>query len=263
MSRGYQRDFSVAYESMNAVEDRQRKAATVLAVLREALGDRVAEAKVLNLGCSTGIIDEYLAGHVASMTGVDIDEPAIALARSRRRASNVEFQLDDAMRLSFADASFDVVICSQVYEHVPDPERMMGEIHRVLRADGVCYFAATNRWALVEKHYKLPFLSWLPSTLADRYIQLLGRGDTYYERHLGYWSLLSLVSRFRVEDYTGKLLAAPNRYAAAYMFRGRLKCFVAKAIFKCCRPVFPGYIWLLRKHEPREVGNRCYEQAES
>lgn len=250
MTRGYQRDFSLAYESMNSVEDRQRKASTMLAVLREALGDRVADANVLNLGCSTGIIDEYLAGHVATMVGVDIDEPAIALAISRRKAPNVEFHLDDAMHLSFADARFDVVICSQVYEHVPDPQRMMGEIYRVLRPGGVCYFAATNRWALIEKHHRLPFLSWLPSSLADRYIRLFGKGDAYYERHLGYRPLLNLVSEFKVEDCTGKILSAPNRYAADYMFSGRLKPFLARVMFKYLRAIFPGYVWLLWKREP-------------
>jgi SAM-dependent methyltransferase len=250
MTRGYQQDFSLAYESMHSVEDRQRKAATMLAVLREAFGERLGSADVLNLGCSTGIIDEYLAGHVGSMTGVDIDQPAIALASSRRNASNLKFQLDDAMNLSFADASFDIVICSQVYEHVPDAGRMMSEIHRVLRTGGTCYFAATNRWALIEKHHRLPFLSWLPISIADRYVRLLGRGDAYYERHLGYRPLLRLVSRFRVEDWTGRILAAPHRYDAAYMFHGRLKLFVAGAMLKYFRAMFPGYIWLLWKHEP-------------
>jgi 2-polyprenyl-3-methyl-5-hydroxy-6-metoxy-1,4-benzoquinol methylase len=249
MTRGYQNDFSLTYESMHSKEERQRKAATMLAVLREALGDRLARANVLNLGCSTGIIDEYLAAHVASMTGVDIDEPAIALANSRRNAPNVVFKIDDAMHLSFADSTFDVVICSQVYEHVPDAGQMMAEIRRVLRVGGVCFFAATNRWAVVEKHHKLPFLSWLPADVADAYVRLFGKGSAYYERHLGYRPLLRLASRFRVEDYTLKILSAPDRYATTYMLGGRVKPFIAKMAFKYFRPLFPGYIWLLWKCE--------------
>lgn len=247
MTRGYQPDFSLMYESMNSQEGRRKKATTMLAVLGDALGNCLASARVLNLGCSTGIIDEFLAPHVASITGVDIDEPAIKLASSRRSASNIEFRIDDAMQLSVADASFDIVICSQVYEHVPDPQRMMDEIHRVLRPEGVCYFAATNRWAVIEKHHRLPFLSWLPRGLADRYMRVAGRGDAYYERHLGYRSLLDLVSQFRVEDFTGKILAEPNRYAADYMFQNALARVVAKAMFSGVRPLFPGYIWLLWK----------------
>jgi len=247
MSRGYQRDFSLSYESMHAVDDRQRKAATMVEVLTEAMSGRFANARLLNLGCSTGIIDEYLAPHVGAVTGVDIDEPAIATAISNRRASNVEFRLDDAMNLSFADQSFDVVICSQVYEHVPDSKRMIEEIDRVLRPGGVCYFAATNRWALIERHYKLPLLSWLPKGLADRYLRLLGRGDAYYERHLGYASLRKMVFGFRVEDYTEKILANPKKYAAAYMFGSSVQRAVARTLLKVMPGIFPGYIWLLWK----------------
>jgi len=248
MTRGYQPDFSLMYESMNSQEGRAKKAATMVAVLGDALGSRLASAKVLNLGCSTGIIDEFLARHVASVTGVDIDEPAIKLAISRRSAPNVEFRIDDAMQLSSGDASFDVVICSQVYEHVPDPRRMMEEIYRVLNPNGVCYFAATNRWAVIEKHHRLPFLSWLPGRWADRYMRLAGRGDAYYERHMGYRSLLDLVSRFRVEEFTGKILAEPHRYSADYLFPGALARWVAKVMFATARPLFPGYIWLLWKN---------------
>ena len=255
MNRGYQHDFSLAYESMHSVEDRQRKASTMLAILREALGDGLAAADALNLGCSTGIIDEFLAAHVATMIGVDIDEPAIELASGRRVAQNLEFRLDDAMNLSFADGSFDIVICSQVYEHVPDPDRMMVEIYRVLRPGGVCYFAATNRWALVEKHHRLPFLSWLPPRCADLYMRLMGKGEAYYERHLGYWSLRRLISRFRMEEWTGKVLDTPERYAAEYMMGGRFKRLTAQLLFRVLRPLFPGFIWLLWKPRPASTAS--------
>lgn len=250
MERGYQYNFSAAYESMNTVGDRQRKAETMYLVLREALGEKIASMRVLNLGCSTGIIDEHLAPHFASVVGVDIDERGITLAQSRKRATNVEFRIDDAMGLSFADATFDIVICSQVYEHVPDASRMMGEIQRVLRTGGVCYFAATNRWALIERHYKLPFLSWLPPRAADIYIRLVRKGDAYYERHLGFGGLYKLAAGFRVEDVTGRLLADPTRYDADYMFRRPLVRSLAMAMYRYVRPLFPSYIWLLWKSQP-------------
>jgi len=61
-----------------------------------------------------------------------------------------------------------------------------------------------------------------------------------------------LVSAFDVEDYTGKILDEPARYAASYMFRGRFKLFVARCFFRLCKPLFPGYVWLLCK--PTSVG---------
>ncbi|WP_395684302.1 class I SAM-dependent methyltransferase [Dokdonella sp.] len=235
------------YESMHSLDERRRKAATMVAVLREALGPALAQAHALNLGCSTGIIDEYIAGHVRTMTGVDIDEPAIALATSRITAQNLRFQLGDAMNLAFDDGTFDIVVCSQVYEHVPDARRMMMEIRRVLRPGGVCYFAATNRWALIEKHHRLPFLSWLPARVADRYMRWAGKGEAYYERHLGYGALRDLASAFRIEDYTGKVLSDPERYEAAYLFRTRFARVAARSMYGLLRRMFPGYIWLLWK----------------
>lgn len=245
--RGYQLEYARDNAAMHSAQGRQSKAATMLLVLREAMGAGLADAEVLNLGCSTGIIDEFIAPHVRTMTGVDIDAPAVALAQSRRVASNVIFRVDDAMGLAFGDASFDIVICSQVYEHVPDPTRMMSEIWRVLRPGGVCYFAVTNRWAVIEKHYQLPFLSWLPCGLANAYVRLMGRSDAYYERHLGYGELLSLASAFHIEDWTGKIIADPENYAAGYLFPGRVRRTVAGAMYRTLRPLFPGFVWLLRK----------------
>lgn len=244
--RGYQYDFSATSAEMHSVAGRRRKAATMLAILAEALGPRLAEARVLNVGCSTGIIDEFLAPHVGRVTGIDIDAPAVEGARLRCRAGNTEFRVGDAMQLDFPDASFDVAICSQVYEHVPDPVRMMKEIHRVLAPGGVCYFAATNRFCIMEQHYHLPFLSVIPVPLAHLYLRLLGRGKFYHERHLTLGGLRRLTAPFRVEDFTPKVIAEPARYEAGYMIgESGLKPKLIRAFAKSAYWAFPGYLWLL------------------
>lgn len=244
--RTYQYDFSVGNAAMHSIEGRRRKAATMLAVLRESLGDSLASARVLNLGCSMGIVDEYLAPHVGSTLGIDIDAPAIAAAQQRRIAENAEFRVGDAMQLDVPDASVDVVICSQVYEHVPDPSRMMDEIHRVLKPSGVCYFAATNRFCIMEQHYQLPFLSVIPVPLAHLYLRLAGRGRYYHERHFGLGRLRRLVHRFDVDDYTMRILESPDRYASGYLVKRRASLAIAKVLARYAYAIFPGYVWLLR-----------------
>lgn len=245
--RSYQYDFSVGNACMHSIEGRQRKAATMLAVLREVFGQRLATARVLNLGCSTGIIDEYLAPHVMSTLGIDIDAPAIATAQAGRVAANAEFRVGDAMNLDVPNASFDVVVCSQVYEHVPDPARMMDEIHRVLAPGGLCYFAATNRFCIVEQHYQLPFLSVMPVPLAHLYLRMARRGHYYHERHFGLSRLHRLVARFDVDDYTVRILENPDRYASAYLVKTPAARFVARTLARFAYGLFPGYIWLLRR----------------
>ena len=245
--RGYQYDFSVGNAPMHDVEGRARKALTMVRILDDALGGRFADAEVLNLGCSTGIIDDVLAQHARRVLGIDIDAPGVAAAQAQHRRPNLEFRLMDGMRLELPDASFDVVICSQVYEHVPDPARMLAEIHRVLRPGGVCYFAATNRLRVMEQHYYLPFLSIVPVPLAHWYLRLLRRGTHYHERHLTYWSLRRLVARFAIEDYTRRAVDEPERFGTAYMVGSGLKRSVVRAFARVAYWAFPGYLWVLRK----------------
>lgn len=244
--RGYQYDFSLGKAAMHSAEGRRQKALTMLAVFNDVLGaDRVAASRVLNVGCSTGFIDEVLAEQFRCVTGVDIDRAAIQAARQRCVATNLEFRVGDAMALDFPDESFDVVTCCQVYEHVPDPHRMMAEIHRVLAPGGVCYFAATNRLCVIEQHYFLPFLSYLPQWLANRYLRLLGKGSHYYERHLSYWGLCRLVRQFRIDDMTRSILEQPDRFEAGYLFARPAKRTLARTLARFAYWAFPGYVWLL------------------
>lgn len=246
--RGYQYDFSKDNAAMHSADGRTRKALTMCAVLSEAMGvEWLANAKVLNVGCSTGLIDEVLAEHAGSVVGIDIDINAIESARARRRRANLEFQLGDAMALDFPDHSFDVVICSQVYEHVPSPVQMMAEIRRVLASHGVCYFAATNRFCVMEQHYHLPFLSVIPVSWAHHYLRLCRRGRYYHERHMTLWELRRLTTAFDICDYTRKLLDEPERYGTGYMINSVFKRVGAIVFSRCAYWAFPGYIWLLKK----------------
>ncbi|NCT66718.1 MAG: class I SAM-dependent methyltransferase [Rhodanobacteraceae bacterium] len=244
--RGYQHDFAENHAEMYSDEGRVRKANTTRLILAEAFSDRLARAEVLNVGCSTGIIDAELAPSVGSLTGIDIDASAIRFAQQSHNAPNLTFQVGDAMNIDAPDASFDIVLCAQVYEHVPDPMRLMSEIERVLKPGGACYFAATNRLNPIEQHYKLPLLSVVPVSWAHHYLQLLGRGDYYYERHMTHGQLRRLVAQFDVEDITLRVLDDPDRYEAGYLFAGR-KLALARFIRRIAYWAFPGYIWLLWK----------------
>lgn len=231
------------------VVGRERKASTMVAVLRECLQGPLSTYSVLNVGGSAGIIDNYLAKHFASVIGVDIDEPAVVHAKTVFQRENLAFQVGDALDLQFADASFDVVVCSQVYEHVPDAAQMMSEIHRVLRSGGLCYFAASNRLMWNEPHYNLPLLSVIPRPLAHLYIRLAGRAQSYYEHHYSYWGLRHLVRQFTVDDFTRRMVVDPQKYHVEYMLRpGSAKAMVAGFISRWLYWLSPGYIWVLKKH---------------
>jgi ubiquinone/menaquinone biosynthesis C-methylase UbiE len=230
-------------------EARARKARTMLDVLSDHFAGRALSGMAaLNVGGSAGIIDRHLAAGFAAVTGMDIDAPAIAHASREHAGANLRFLVGDALHIPFAEASFDVVVCSQVYEHVPDAARMMAEIHRVLKPGGACYFAAGNRIMWNEPHYDLKLLSVMPRWLADLRVRAAGKGDAYYEKHYTYWGLRTLVRRFRLHDYTARIVEDPAAFHADYMLRpGSRKVRLARLVARYLMWLSPGYIWVLEK----------------
>ncbi|MCB1056277.1 MAG: class I SAM-dependent methyltransferase [Acidobacteria bacterium] len=246
--RGYQYDFAASSVTTHDTEGRLRKAATMVAVLSDYFDVPLQELRVLDVGSSTGIIDDHLAEHVHSVLGIDIDKPAIESAQKTFHRDNLAFREGDALATQLPDASVDVVICSHVYEHVPDASAMMDEIFRVLRPGGVCYFAAGNRFMWNEPHYNLPLLSAIPRPLAHLYIRLAGKASHYHELHFSYWGLRNLTRRFDLIDYTAEIIEHPDKFGTAYMIPpGSRKQAIARLIAKRAFWLVPGYIWLLRK----------------
>ena len=228
---------------------RERKAMTLLAVLHDFFQKaNTSDLTLLDIGTSTGIMDNFLANHFLKVTGIDIDEEAVEFANRSFKKNNLVFRTADAMNLAFADSSFDVVICTQIYEHVPDAQTLIKEIFRVLKPGGICYFAAGNRLSIMEPHYRLPFLSILPRSLAHIYMKITGKGSYYHEKHLTLAGLKNLVHSFTVYDYTRKIIDDPLLFKAEYMLKpGSRKHKLAKFIVHYAYWLCPTYIWILKK----------------
>ncbi|MCL7488658.1 MAG: class I SAM-dependent methyltransferase [Desulfobulbaceae bacterium] len=249
VEREYQHNFSGRGTSMFDVAARQRKAKTMISVLEDYFGCSLNRFDLLNVGGSTGIIDHYLSSHFHQVIGIDIDENAISHAKREFKKENLIFEIGDAMKLRFADNTFDVVIFSQVYEHLPNSQTAINEIHRVLKPSGVCFFAANNRLMWNEPHYNLPLLSVIPRFVAHYYMRVAGRGNHYYEKHFTFWGLKKLVSPFTLIDYTKAIIASPGKYHADYMISSGCKAKLAAFMVNNFYWLFPGYIWILKKED--------------
>lgn len=106
----------------------------------------VAGRKVLDYGCGTGYGARRLAPAAASVVGVDVSADAVSHAAEAYRAANLRFQaIDPAGPLPFPDGEFEVVLSFQVVEHVPDADRYLAEIARVLAPGGVLALATPDR----------------------------------------------------------------------------------------------------------------------
>jgi len=241
-------DNSVAKGHMYDGKERLEKAKKVVAVLRD-YANEIESLSVLDISCSTGIITGYFAQHFHKVVGIDIDEEAVAYAKSNNTGTNPEFHVMDALNTEFPDNCFDVVVCNQMYEHVPDAGKLMKEICRILVHGGICYFGATNRLKVVETHYgRLPFLSYLPKPIANFYLKITGRGQYYYENLYTCRALKRLCAEFEIIDYTEKVVSQPKHFGIEDMLAtGSMQQRLALLVLRYAYWLSPGYIWLLKK----------------
>ena len=241
--------FSALSPSILVREQRLRVAHQILAVLNEHLKPSgLTGRRLLDVGCSSGIITSFLADYCSSAVGVDVDTAAIALARVDSSKPNLEFMVMNGATLAFPAESFDIVICNQMYYWLEQPDRLMSEIFRVLRPGGTCFFANVNKYILWENQYRLPLLPVLPKTLADALVRLSGRGERFACHYLSFWQLRGLCSRFVVHRYTARVLKEPDKYRFTNLTRAK---FITSALpmrlFELLEPLSPNFIWLLDK----------------
>lgn len=261
MDRAPQLAYSEQTAAMLDEQARRQKARKLIAVLRHFLGrPDLAGLRVLDLGCSAGFIADELAGAGAAAVGVDIDVPGLGRAQ-RRFGDRVGFVCGQGDRLPWPDGSVDVVVFNHIYEHVVDPWAVVAEIRRVLRPDGLAYLGLGNRLGIMEPHYRLPFLSWLPPDAADRYLRASRRGQHYHERFYTRAGLRRLFAGLHVWDYSLPVLLDPDRFAAGDVVPA-LASRLPRPALRAALPLLPAYIWVASpsEHGPAGPPLRCPPQ---
>lgn len=205
--------------------------------------------RVLEVGTGSGGIAHYFASHPDLICDVD----AVDVHDNRVVSDGYRFIPVDGVLLPFADETFDIVISNHVIEHVGgevDQVTHLREIYRVLKGSGQAYVAVPNRWMLVEPHFGLPFLSWLPRWLADRYVRVAGMGSHYDCRPLtaAKAELLLRKARFDARQVHGEAvqltfeLERPN----SWLYRVVLT-HIPETFYRLLRRAFPTLIYTLTK----------------
>lgn len=227
---------------------RADKANKIQTMLEEQIGDELAHYACLDIGCATGAISNLLAPKFQHLVGVEMDGRLVKLAAANA-APNAVFLQSDGGKLPFPDAAFDLILCTQVYEHTNNHSALAAEIWRTLKIGGVCFFSGPNKLIVMEEHYWLPFLSWLPQKWADAYMQLTRRGAYYDVMPLTYWQLRQLWGRFEIVDYTTRMLTSPDRYfVTRHLGVLRLLRHLPEALWRVALPLLPNYSWMLIKN---------------
>ncbi len=104
--------------------------------------DFKSDTNFLDIGCATGWAVEYAAAKIkgkGKSIGIDISKQMIKKAITLSRFNNTYYKIADAHKLDFKDNYFDYILCTNSFHHYIYPDRVLKEIHRILKSNGKFY----------------------------------------------------------------------------------------------------------------------------
>ncbi len=153
----------------------------------------LAGARVVDVGCGGGILSEALARAGARVTGIDMSEPAVQVARRHAEQAELDIEYVATSAEALADErpdSFDAVVCMELLEHVPDPETLVQACAALAAPGGWLFFSTLNR---TGKAYAQAVLG------AEYVLGLLPRGTHDYRKFIRPSELAGWVRRCGLE----------------------------------------------------------------
>jgi len=188
---------------------------------------------ILDFGCGNGIQTMLFASHFDRVIGLDINQPYVEAFAARVRGAGLEDRIEavhfDGQRFPLETATVDYAVSFEVLEHVEDEAGALAELARVIRPGGSLVMSVPNKWWVFETHganlpglpwNRVPFFSWLPRSIHDRY----ARARNYRRREI---TRKIRDAGFRVTD--AKYVTAPmdvishrgmRRFFRSTLFRG-------------------------------------------
>tara|TARA_B110000211_G_C14006743_1_gene521187 strand:- start:335 stop:1039 length:705 start_codon:yes stop_codon:yes gene_type:complete len=165
----------------------------------EQRSNGLKDKRVLDIGCGGGILAEALTLRGANVTGIDMADMSLKVAKMHLHESqlDVDYQLTTAEAFSENNAgSFDVVTCLEMLEHVPDPESIVASAARLLKPGGDLFFSTINR---NPKSFALAILG------AEYLLNMVPKGTHDYKRFIKPSELASTIraNELSLLDITG------------------------------------------------------------
>lgn len=113
---------------------------------------QIPKSEMLELGCGTGHWSEYFSKKGFTLTGIDISEVMLNIARNKN--INAEFKYADSQNIPFKDESFKIISSITMLEFVENQDRVINEIYRVLKKGGWLVLGCLNKDSIIAKNKK-------------------------------------------------------------------------------------------------------------
>lgn len=143
--------------------------------------------RALDVGCGGGILAESMAKSGALVTGIDMSEEALEVATLHKLESNLEVNYQHATAEGFAQknaASYDVVTCLEMLEHVPEPASVVKACAALVKDDGYVFFSTLNR---NTKSYLMAILG------AEYLLNLVPKGTHDHKKFIKPSELMNMI----------------------------------------------------------------------
>lgn len=151
--------------------------------------------QVLDVGCGGGILSEAMAKEGALVTGLDLSEGVINVARAHAKETNYDINYVCQPVEDYTKAhkeTFDVVTALEMLEHVPDPKAVISACYQALKPGGIAFFSTLNR----------NVKSYLLAIVAAEYVMgMIPRGTHQYHRFIKPSELVNLSEAVGFEPY--------------------------------------------------------------
>jgi 2-polyprenyl-6-hydroxyphenyl methylase / 3-demethylubiquinone-9 3-methyltransferase len=159
----------------------------------------VAGKQLIDVGCGGGILAEAMAVRGANVTGIDMGEAPLAVARLHQLESNVNVNYRKITAEEIAaeqPEQYDVVTCMEMLEHVPDPQSIINACAKLCKPGGDLYFSTLNR---NPKSYAFAIIG------AEYILKLLPKGTHDYAKFIRPSELAEWIRRANLQllDITG------------------------------------------------------------
>ncbi len=196
--------------------------------------------RIIDFGCGNGAQTIEFASLDASITALDINQSSLKILSDyliNNKIKNIDPRQYDGESIPLDDNSVDIVLSYEVLEHVGDEDRSMAEIHRVLRDGGEIVFSVPNKWWIFETHgaylpllpwNRVPFFSWLPKIIHQRYSKariytkgdmrrLLGKHGFSIKQQVYITAPMDVVKNATVQGFLRKYIFKSNTTAVPFL----------------------------------------------